>query len=169
MMVEDPQGMTLRDKVARSCYTSYHETGRRLAPNFDLTHDFEKLRWLMTADRVLAQLPDIATLTSKIAIAEESLRVIGKSKLKKSTLRAALDCATIENIVLRSFMGGGCDANDDRHHEIVGDGKGAFCHMCGQMTRNGKSNPWFNEDRIDRAISRLASRPHPTRSDERYR
>jgi hypothetical protein len=69
--------VTTRDKVARSCYTSYHETGRRLAPDFGLIHEFDKLRWLMTADRVLAQLPAIATLTQRVAELEAALRDYG--------------------------------------------------------------------------------------------
>jgi hypothetical protein len=74
--------------------------------------------------------------------------------------RDALAELVAENLALRCLMGGGCDANNDGLHTIVGKGKDEFCADCGEMTRNGKSKPWFDEDRLERTIARLAT--HPT-------
>lgn len=61
-----------------------------------------------------------------------------------------------ENLALRCMLGGGCDVNNDGLHEIVKAPSGEFCHRCGEMTRNGKTKPWFNEDRLQRTIARMA-------------
>ncbi len=72
---------------------------------------------------------------------------------------AALDRAVKENIALRCMLSAGCDANNDGHHTIVKSGKDEFCAECGQMSRNGKTKPWFTEERLERIIARLAKAP----------
>jgi hypothetical protein len=67
----------------------------------------------------------------------------------------ALARALEENIALRCLLGGGCDANNDGLHTTLGRGKDEFCIHCGEMTRNGKSRPWFDESRLERTIARL--------------
>lgn len=62
-----------------------------------------------------------------------------------------------ENIALRCMLSAGCDANDDGQHSCVKGASGEFCLQCGEMTRNGKSKPWFSEERLERTMSRLST------------
>jgi len=73
-------------------------------------------------------------------------------------LRGLLTAAAQETVALRVMLGAGCDANNDEHHEIIGTGKDAFCHKCGEMTPRGKSKAWFSEERMERIMNRLAAR-----------
>lgn len=72
--------------------------------------------------------------------------------------RSAVEGLVAENLALRCLMGGGCDANDDGLHVVVRTGSGEFCCECGEMTRRGKSTPWFDESRLNRTIRRLRVR-----------
>lgn len=69
-----------------------------------------------------------------------------------------IEALAAENLALRCLLGGGCDANNDGPHTIIKQGKDEFCADCGEMTRNGKSRPWFNEARLARTITRATLR-----------
>ena len=66
----------------------------------------------------------------------------------------------MENIALRSMLGGGCDANDEGPHKPTYDGAGkSFCFACGEMlNKAGKSTPWLSEERLNRRIAALKAR-----------
>lgn len=76
---------------------------------------------------------------------------------KLAAAREGVEALVAENLALRCMLGGGCDANNDGLHTIIKQGRDEFCTECGEMTRNGKSKPWFNEDRLERTLARIAA------------
>ena len=67
-----------------------------------------------------------------------------------------LEALATENLALRTMLKGGCDANNDGPHELIGSGRDEFCHKCGEMTTRGKTRSlWVDEDRIERVVNRV--------------